>query len=231
MKEKQSFHPKERNLKPNPNAGSGGVGASGTAGHSHMSGGTAGQRSGASAHGHRSGASSAAISIDSSLSSTHQAGATTPTRTSPSLPSSPTLSNQGNNNGNSNANNGHHSNRKKNLYKTELCRSAEETGECPYGPKCQFAHSLAELRTIDRHPRYKTEMCKTFWDHGMCEHSCNEHAEPARRGQRSWQRPIANLHQHITHAKAEAKTNDCRCDALAKYYQNTKASLTNNYHK
>jgi hypothetical protein len=81
--------------------------------------------------------------------------------TSPSLasaPSSPTLSNQGNG--------GHHNNRKKNLYKTELCRSTEETGECPYGTKCQFAHTLAELRTIDRHPRYKTEMCKTFWEHG-----------------------------------------------------------------
>ncbi|KAJ3371298.1 hypothetical protein HDU91_005432 [Kappamyces sp. JEL0680] len=58
--------------------------------------------------------------------------------------------------------------RKKSLYKTELCRSTEETGECPYGPKCQFAHSLAELRVLERHPRYKTEMCKTFWEHGTC---------------------------------------------------------------
>jgi hypothetical protein len=60
------------------------------------------------------------------------------------------------------------SSRKKALYKTELCRSTEETGECPYGPKCQFAHTLNELRVLDRHPRYKTEMCKTYWQHGTC---------------------------------------------------------------
>jgi hypothetical protein len=56
----------------------------------------------------------------------------------------------------------------KKKYKTELCRTHEETGICPYGPKCQFAHSLEELRSLDRHPRYKTEMCKTFWERGSC---------------------------------------------------------------
>jgi hypothetical protein len=56
----------------------------------------------------------------------------------------------------------------KKKYKTELCRTHEETGICPYGPKCQFAHSLEELRSMDRHPRYKTEMCKTFWERGSC---------------------------------------------------------------
>ncbi|KAJ3308899.1 hypothetical protein HDV04_000708 [Boothiomyces sp. JEL0838] len=59
-------------------------------------------------------------------------------------------------------------NRKKSLYKTELCRSREETGVCPYGPKCQFAHSEAELRVLDRHPKYKSEQCKTFWEKGTC---------------------------------------------------------------
>ncbi|KAI8901772.1 hypothetical protein BC833DRAFT_511299, partial [Globomyces pollinis-pini] len=53
-------------------------------------------------------------------------------------------------------------------YKTEMCRSREETGVCPYGPKCQFAHSPSELRVLDRHPKYKTEMCKTFWERGSC---------------------------------------------------------------
>lgn len=27
---------------------------------------------------------------------------------------------------------------------------------------------MNELRLIDRHPKYKTEMCKTFWDRGTC---------------------------------------------------------------
>ena len=58
--------------------------------------------------------------------------------------------------------------KKLSLYKTELCRTWEETGVCRYGPKCQFAHSGTELRTIDRHPKYKTEMCKTFWERGTC---------------------------------------------------------------
>ncbi|KAL2920388.1 hypothetical protein HK105_200461 [Polyrhizophydium stewartii] len=54
------------------------------------------------------------------------------------------------------------------LYKTELCRTWEETGSCKYGSKCQFAHSAAELRVVERHPKYKTEMCKTFWEKGTC---------------------------------------------------------------
>lgn len=55
-----------------------------------------------------------------------------------------------------------------NLYKTELCRSFEETSFCRYGPKCQFAHGQAELRPISRHPKYKTEVCKTFSSTGSC---------------------------------------------------------------
>jgi len=54
-------------------------------------------------------------------------------------------------------------------YKTELCRSYEETGgSCRYGDKCQFAHGTSELRTIDRHPRYKTQLCRTFHTRGFC---------------------------------------------------------------
>lgn len=54
------------------------------------------------------------------------------------------------------------------LYKTELCRTFEETGFCRYGVKCQFAHDKSELRIILRHPRYKTEICRTFWELGNC---------------------------------------------------------------
>ncbi|TPX37326.1 hypothetical protein SeMB42_g06937 [Synchytrium endobioticum] len=59
--------------------------------------------------------------------------------------------------------------RRATLYKTELCRSWEETGgQCKYADKCQFAHGIDELRPVDRHPRYKTEMCRTFWEKGSC---------------------------------------------------------------
>lgn len=54
------------------------------------------------------------------------------------------------------------------LYKTELCRSWEETGSCRYGNKCQFAHGQNELRPIARHPKYKTEICRTFATNGTC---------------------------------------------------------------
>jgi butyrate response factor 1 len=55
-----------------------------------------------------------------------------------------------------------------NRYKTELCKSFNETGICRYGTKCQFAHGKEEVRPILRHPKYKTETCKTFHTTGTC---------------------------------------------------------------
>ncbi|GMH04329.1 hypothetical protein Nepgr_006168 [Nepenthes gracilis] len=46
------------------------------------------------------------------------------------------------------------------MYKTELCNKWQETGACPYGEQCQFAHGLSELCPVLRHPRYKTEVCR-----------------------------------------------------------------------
>lgn len=46
------------------------------------------------------------------------------------------------------------------MYKTELCNKWQETGTCPYGDHCQFAHGLSELRPVIRHPRYKTQVCR-----------------------------------------------------------------------
>ena len=39
---------------------------------------------------------------------------------------------------------------------------------CKYGEKCQFAHGFAELRTVNRHPKYKTDMCRTYHSVGFC---------------------------------------------------------------
>ncbi|RUS14542.1 hypothetical protein BC937DRAFT_93660 [Endogone sp. FLAS-F59071] len=58
--------------------------------------------------------------------------------------------------------------KKTRLYKTELCRSWEEKGECRYGRKCQYAHGEAELRPVYRHKKYKTQICRTFWETGTC---------------------------------------------------------------
>lgn len=50
-------------------------------------------------------------------------------------------------------------------YKTELCNTfMENNGDCKYKDKCQFAHGLHELRKVDRHPKYKTVLCKKYPD-------------------------------------------------------------------
>eukprot|EP01126_Amoeba_proteus_P029639 TRINITY_DN2926_c0_g1_i1.p1 TRINITY_DN2926_c0_g1~~TRINITY_DN2926_c0_g1_i1.p1 ORF type:complete len:215 (+),score=38.84 TRINITY_DN2926_c0_g1_i1:661-1305(+) len=43
-----------------------------------------------------------------------------------------------------------------------------ETGQCRYGTKCQFAHGNHEIRNVLRHPKYKTEICRTFHTTGTC---------------------------------------------------------------
>ncbi|KAM7412531.1 hypothetical protein PAMA_020078 [Pampus argenteus] len=60
-------------------------------------------------------------------------------------------------------------------YKTELCRTFEESGACKYDGKCQFAHGLNELRGLSRHPKYKTEPCRTFHSIGFCPYGARCH--------------------------------------------------------
>ncbi|XP_075999637.1 mRNA decay activator protein ZFP36L1 [Genypterus blacodes] len=60
-------------------------------------------------------------------------------------------------------------------YKTELCRTYEESGACKYGSKCQFAHGFDELRGLSRHPKYKTEPCRTFHTIGFCPYGARCH--------------------------------------------------------
>ncbi|XP_030008643.1 mRNA decay activator protein ZFP36L1 [Sphaeramia orbicularis] len=60
-------------------------------------------------------------------------------------------------------------------YKTELCRTYDESGTCKYGAKCQFAHGLDELRGLSRHPKYKTEPCRTFHTIGFCPYGARCH--------------------------------------------------------
>ncbi|XP_061453373.1 mRNA decay activator protein ZFP36L1-like [Rhineura floridana] len=60
-------------------------------------------------------------------------------------------------------------------YKTELCRTFEESGTCKYAAKCQFAHGPVELRGLSRHPKYKTEPCRTFHTSGICPYGARCH--------------------------------------------------------
>ncbi|KAF9362452.1 hypothetical protein BGX34_006157 [Mortierella sp. NVP85] len=63
------------------------------------------------------------------------------------------------------------SNRKTDLYKTELCISLSTGIPCKYGDNCQFAHSVDEQQHVTRHPRYKTQLCTTFQNHGYCKYN------------------------------------------------------------
>lgn len=95
------------------------------------------------------------------------------------------------------------------LYKTELCRSWQESGSCRYGNKCQFAHGPHELRPIQRHPKYKTEICRTYAQTGSCPYGARcrfihyfqrpTASQPLRMGHLSQQfsspLPLPELHQ------------------------------------
>jgi len=53
-------------------------------------------------------------------------------------------------------------------YKTELCKKFQNTGYCPYGFKCRFAHGKEELITKSQGVNYKKKLCKTFHEKGYC---------------------------------------------------------------
>ncbi|XP_038886155.1 zinc finger CCCH domain-containing protein 14-like [Benincasa hispida] len=61
------------------------------------------------------------------------------------------------------------------MTKTELCNKWQETGGCPYGDRCRFAHGPEELRPVMRHPRYKTQMCRMVLAREKCPygHRCH----------------------------------------------------------
>ena len=59
---------------------------------------------------------------------------------------------------------------KRELYKTEMCKSFETHGTCRYAEKCQFAHGREQLRVTRRHPKYKSRRCRNFAVHGTCDY-------------------------------------------------------------
>jgi butyrate response factor 1 len=64
---------------------------------------------------------------------------------------------------------------KRTLYKTEICAKWEETGNCKYGKKCQYAHGTSELRGVERHVKYKSKQCHKYHTGDLCPYGsrCN----------------------------------------------------------
>ena len=59
---------------------------------------------------------------------------------------------------------------KKDLYKTELCANWTKTGFCRYGPKCQFAHGLDDIKIVVKNEKYKTRVCTQYKKTGYCKY-------------------------------------------------------------
>ncbi len=54
-------------------------------------------------------------------------------------------------------------------YKTELCKTFENTKFCPYGNKCRFAHGKDELFVKSNIVyNYKKKQCKSFYKDNFC---------------------------------------------------------------
>lgn len=62
-----------------------------------------------------------------------------------------------------------------NKVKTSLCKKWTQTGACPYGYKCQFAHGIEQLRCNVDDSSYKTKPCNSFFKKGYCPYGfrCN----------------------------------------------------------
>ena len=53
-------------------------------------------------------------------------------------------------------------------YKTELCKTFQTIGRCPYGSRCIFAHGSIELISKKQCQNYKKKFCKSFQKYGYC---------------------------------------------------------------
>ncbi|XP_022974010.1 uncharacterized protein LOC111472626 isoform X1 [Cucurbita maxima] len=55
----------------------------------------------------------------------------------------------------------------KNQYRTDICRSWEDSGSCRFGHKCQFAHGKEELRPVHLPVKTKPKFGEPYLTHGL----------------------------------------------------------------
>lgn len=85
-------------------------------------------------------------------------------------------------------------------------RPFEEAGTCKYGDKCQFAHGMQELRNLQRHPKYKTELCRTFHTVGFCPYGPRCHFVHNAEEARNHNRAVAAYHAAQAAAAAQQQS-------------------------
>ena len=57
------------------------------------------------------------------------------------------------------------------MYKTVLCCQSKAAGNCTCNNKCRYAHRQDELQPISNHPLYKTILCRSYHNDGICNYS------------------------------------------------------------
>lgn len=76
-------------------------------------------------------------------------------------------------------------------FRTEMCKNFEQSGHCPFGDRCSFAHSKNQIMVrTDLPVNYKTKLCRKYQLNGSCpygsrcqfKHGVNDHfARPGRK--------------------------------------------------
>ena len=82
-------------------------------------------------------------------------------------------------------------------YKTELCKKFSDTGTCPYGSKCRFAHGKGELISKMLNSNYKKKPCKTFNENGFCPYGSRCSFKHSERSLKEIKLPFYYVNVHI----------------------------------
>ncbi len=98
-----------------------------------------------------------------------------------------------------------------NKAKSSLCKNFTQTGLCPYGDKCQFAHGTHELRcNAELNVSYKTKYCNSFLNKKCCIYGfrCNfihKNSVPVDE-QEKWNKIYSNHRETIRECQQSSKS-------------------------
>ena len=112
-------------------------------------------------------------------------------------------------------------------YKTELCKTFRETGKCPYGFKCRFAHGKEELVSKILNSNYKKKDCKTFSECGFCPYGSRCSFRHDERKIDDIHLPFYYIHTFINECKPFDHRLSCFENLTEQCQENTNFSIIN----